>query len=289
MENFRIELPKIFSFQSTLHSHGWIDLPPFFFDPATGVLQYYYLDMTEREIAINIKYNGNHFLEIQSTADDLVFVKKIITRIFRLDADVSKLYRLAAKKPQHRWIITKAAGRLLCSGSLWEDMVKMICTTNCSWTMTRIMVTNLIKEISSGNAFPSPEMVSSCDEPYLREKVRLGYRSRYILELARDICTDRIDLNEIENWKNGENTLYRRLLQIKGIGPYAAGSLLKLLGHYRHPAPDSWSRKRFMQLYDLKNQPSDNDIINFYKRYGSWGGLIFWLEMTEEWYLKLPG
>ena len=122
----------------------------------------------------------------------------------------------------------------------------------------------------------------------MREKVRLGYRAPYILDLARDITSGTTNMKEIENWQEDEAALYKRLLKIKGIGPYAAGSMLKLLGYYSYPAPDSWSRKRFMLKYGYADPPTDNQIQTHYQRYGKWTGLVFWLDMTNDWHDQSP-
>lgn len=287
MEIIKIGVPEIFSFTSTIFSHGWVDLPPFEYDRQEGLLRYYILENPERETDMAIKFHRTNYLEIISANGLQGTIEKTVSRIFRLDSDYSEFYRLVEKIPKHSWIIEKAAGRLLCCGSLWEDMVKMICTTNCNWTMTRKMITNLVEKLSSGKSFPLPQMVAGRSEKFLREEVRLGYRSAYILKLARDIVSGAMDLNSFENSADNESDLYSRLLKIHGIGPYAAGNLLKLLGYYRHPAPDSWSRKKFMQIYGFKELPTDSDIIKHYEGYGAWAGLIFWLEMTEEWYANM--
>ena len=51
---------------------------------------------------------------------------------------------------------------------------------------------------------------------------------------------------------------HRRLMAIKGIGPYAAGNLLKLLGHYDHLSLDSWVRPKFAAVHGLKKVPHDS-------------------------------
>ena len=286
METFNLGLPHNFSFQSTVYSHGWIDLAPFAYDPDRRILAYHIIDPTGQTLQLAVEYSDDHSLQVQYDKGIRSYIKKVITRIFRLDEDLSGLYKLADESPQLRWIADKSVGRLLRSGSLWEDLIKMICTTNCSWVMTRNMITNLIIELSPGKAFPTPEMVAACDESFLRKKVKLGYRAPYISELAGNIIEERLDLEAIENWDGNDETLYRQLLQIKGIGPYAAGSLLKLLGFYRHPAPDSWSRKKFMQIFSLSEVPTDSEIEKHYQSYASWAGLVFWLEMTKDWYFR---
>src|SRR5881296_130475 len=47
------------------------------------------------------------------------------------------------------WIPKARAGRLLRSPSLFKDIVKMICTTNCSWSATQRMVQNLVQKLGT--------------------------------------------------------------------------------------------------------------------------------------------
>ena len=282
------ELPEVFSFRSAVFGHGWVDLQPFRYDPVKNLLNYSCQLSAGLETNLTIGYEPDHTLSVMYTQGSADEIRTIVRRVFRLKEVFSGLYHLTDKSKRLNWIKEKSAGRMLCCGSLWEDLVKMICTTNCNWAMTKIMVTNLIGQLSGNGVFPSPEMVAGCTETFLREKVRLGYRAPYVLNLARDITEGKADLTAIENWSGDDISLYKHLLSIKGIGPYAAGSLMKLIGRYRHPAPDSWSRKKFMQIYNLNEPPTDNDIEKKYNKYGKWAGLIFWLEVTREWYFIAP-
>ena len=110
MGKLRIELPKIFSFHNTLYSHGWIDLPPFMFDPAIGVLKYYYMDKPEREIEISLKYNSDHSLEVQSAPGDKNIVKKEIFG-FMINGFLRLIkYFLKSMEFFHVWCGISAAG-----------------------------------------------------------------------------------------------------------------------------------------------------------------------------------
>jgi hypothetical protein len=49
------------------------------------------------------------------------------------------------------------------------------------------------------------------------------------------------------------------------VGPYAAGNLLKLLGHYDYLAIDSWCRMKFFELHKGGRKVLDKTIEKFYK------------------------
>jgi hypothetical protein len=76
------------------------------------------------------------------------------------------------------------------------------------------------------------------------------------------------------------------VLSVKGIGEYAAGNIMKLLGRYDYLGLDSWVRKKFSELHRGGRKTSDTSIERHYKQFGKWKGLFFWLEMTKDWYTE---
>jgi 3-methyladenine DNA glycosylase/8-oxoguanine DNA glycosylase len=214
-----------------------------------------------------------------------------VRECFRLDEDFSEFYSEARKHKQYRWIPKMRVGRLLRAPTVFEDVVKMMCTTNCSWSLTETMVGNLTTKLgvavdASTFSFPPPEALASVNESYLRKEIRSGYRSPYLLELAENVAAGKLDL---ESWRTSTLTtdeLYKQVLSVKGIGAYAAGNILKLLGRYDYLGLDSWVRKQFAQLHRNGRKTKDAAIEKHYRPYGKWKGLLFWLEMTRHWHTK---
>jgi N-glycosylase/DNA lyase len=181
------------------------------------------------------------------------------------------------------------AGRMLRAPSVFEDVVKMICTTNCSWALTTIMVENLVGELGrpfddSHKSFPSPETLARTSEQFLRKTIRAGYRSPFLLEFAEKVANGKLN---VESWRSSElstGVLFKELRSIKGVGEYAAGNILKLLGRYDYLGLDSWVRGKYYELYHSGRKVSDRTIEQRYKAYSKWRGLFFWMEMTKDWY-----
>jgi len=71
---------------------------------------------------------------------------------------------------------------------------------------------------------------------------------------------------------------------VKGLGPYAAGNLLRLLGRCDYLALDTWVRQQFFKIHRKGRRVQDTAIERHYKKFGVWKGLFFWLEMTKEWH-----
>ena len=102
----------------------------------------------------------------------------------RMGESFDEFYAEAKRHPQYRWIAVKGAGRLLRCPTVFEDVVKMICTTNCSWALTEIMVDALVTKLGTNLhgdvfSFPAPEAIASHSESFLRKEIHCGYRAPY--------------------------------------------------------------------------------------------------------------
>ena len=249
---------------------------------------------------IQITSPDDKILKIQAVNDiselDKNQILDAVRRMFRLDEDYSEFYSLAEISPDFKWVYDYRAGRMLRCSSLWEDMVKMLCTTNCTWRLTQIMTENLVKKLGNKakiensdeeiKTFPDAETVALKNEVYLRNEIKMGYRAPYLLDFARAIVNGKIDLSDTENDQIPTPDLYKLLSNIKGFGDYAVSNLLKLLGRYDYLGADSWSRKKFSDKHFNGIKCDDKKIEEFYKEYGKWAGLFFWMDVSEDWYRK---
>ena len=95
-----------------------------------------------------------------------------------------------------------------------------------------------------------------------------------------------MNLELFENWHGDSKSLYIEIKKIKGFGDYAVSSLMKLLGRYDFMGFDSWNRKQFANTHKNRKSYSDEYITKFYKNFGKWAGLFFWLDVTKEWYFQ---
>ena len=221
---------------------------------------------------------------------DITALKKQVAVMLRLDESLESFYatlRRVAAGGEFDWVRKERAGRLLRSPELFEDVVKMICTTNCAWSATERMVENLVNKLGTRfdneyADFPTAKQLAGASEEFLVREIRTGYRSSYLLDLARSVASGQVDFSIWLTLK--EDELYKKILGIKGVGPYAAGNLMRLMGHYRHLALDSWCRPQYSKIYRNGRKVSDKTIIRHYGKYGEWSGLVLWLDLTREWF-----
>ena len=286
-----IATPREFSFKRTVISHGWCELLPFQIDREKWQLTRT-LDLVDsRPITITISATKRALLIKTSRRLSPKATKTVVADVrhmLRLDDNIEEFYRLLAEDSDFSWIPTQGAGRLLRSPTVFEDLVKMICTTNCSWALTDKMVTGLVenlgRESSQGQrTFPTPEAMALMPVKFYVNEVRAGYRSEYLKELADRVASGTLD---VESWfKSPLATvdLIKEMRGVKGVGPYAAENLLKLLGRYDGLALDSWTRARFFSIRNNGRKTTDKKIARYYSRFKEWRGLALWCDVTRDW------
>ena len=294
MNHSRISMrtPPRFRFWRTVQSHGWSSLAPFEIDRDTRSLGVALRVANGTVVHCSLR-GGPHAIIAALTSknplrnDERDEIRRQIAGILRVDDDLSEFYAESRRYRKYRWIATSGAGRLMRAGSVFEDAVKMMCTTNCSWSLTQAMVRNLSLELGDRlngfAAFPTASAIAQTTELFLRKKIRAGYRSPYLLEFARRVASGALD---VEGWRHsnlGTGDLYEQITSVKGMGPYAAGNLLRLLGRYDYLALDSWVRKQYYAKYHGGRKVRDETIERRYEPLGPWRGLFFWLDMTREW------
>lgn len=287
----QINLPDNFSFRHTVGSHGWYDLRPFEHERNSTTVHYVFPPTaTDSAVSVQIRErNGRLNITLSQEPVDKQRIKQGIRHILRLDDDLEDFYRTVSGDERLSWIGEVNAGRLLRSPNVWEDLVKTICTTNCSWALTRKMVENLVEKLgepaSDGrHAFPTAETMAGQTAEYYRDEIRAGYRSPYFAELAENVASGKLD---VESWIDSDlptAELKKELKKVKGVGDYAAENMLKLLGRFDGLALDSWLRGQFYKTHNNGRSCSDKKIEKFYSRFADWQGLVIWCDMTEQWF-----
>lgn len=286
-----IPTPPTFSFKRTAISHGWYDLPPFELNQETWALTRV-IDLGKgRPVTVAITASQRAVeVSVPRTVGPRAIEKitRDVRHMLRLDDDMTPFYNAVGHDPDFSWIARSGAGRLLRAATVFEDLVKMICTTNCSWALTDKMINCLVdtlgREAGGGRrTFPSPETMASMSEKFYRDQVRAGYRAPYLKELAERIVNGEL---EVESWLTSElptAELKRDMKRVKGVGDYAAENMLKLVGRYDGLALDSWVRGKFARMHNSARKTSDKKIQRYYSRFAEWQGLALWCDMTRDW------
>jgi N-glycosylase/DNA lyase len=275
-----LPLPPGFSFDAVVRSHGWYDLPPLCYDAARGLLSA--VVPGPRTLTFCARAGR---LEISGEGHDRSTLRRIAGRVFSLDVDLSAFDASLGEDPALRRALWRGGGRMLRAPTLFEDAVKMLLTTNCSWAATRGMVARLVALAGDGGAaFPGPKALARLSPRVLRDKVRCGYRAEALSRLAKRVDSGRLDLSAWEQRQRPANEVRDAILAEHGFGPYAAEGLLRILGRHEYLALDSWVRKQFRRLYRGPAKGVDRAIARRYARFGDFRGLALWLDLTREWH-----
>jgi N-glycosylase/DNA lyase len=286
-----INPPAAFSFKRTAISHGWSELPPFEIDLNSWTLTRVLDVGDQRPVTVTIsEADGAVKIETRSRLGKRAAARVAadVRHMLRLDDDMSPFYECMMREADFAWIADAGAGRLLRSPTVYEDLVKTICTTNCSWGLTKKMIQGLVDNLgretnNKRRNFPTAEAMAGESEKFYRDEVRAGYRAGYLKELAERVASGSLD---VESWLTSDLStaeLRKEMKRVKGVGDYAAENLLKLIGRYDCLALDSWVRSQFARTHNKGRATPDKKIEKYYSRFGEWRGLALWCDMTRSW------
>jgi 3-methyladenine DNA glycosylase/8-oxoguanine DNA glycosylase len=273
-------------FLRTIVSHGAAELPPNRVALAERTFETT-LAVPGGARTIRVAANGPT-LRIETIAGSLhPKLTEAVAHMFRLDEDLSAFYELV-REDDLSWCAL-GAGRMLRAPTVFEDVVKTICTTNTAWSGTRKMTAALVDNLGvqapgGGRTFPTPDAMAEADEGFYRDVVRAGYRGPYLRTLATEVAEGRLDLEHLNDPELPDEEVAERLLALPGVGPYAAAHvMLTSLGRYSRLVLDSWTRPTYVKLAGARGALKDVTIERRFKRYGEWAGLAFWLYLTRSW------
>jgi len=167
-----------------------------------------------------------------------------VRHVLSLDLDLTAFYAVAADDPDLTWVL-KGAGRMVRSPTVFEDVVKTICTTNTSWGGTTRMVNALVEYLGEkapaapargpyGRAFPTAAAMASAPAHFYKKVAGAGYRGAYLKALSIDVARGRVDLEALATTSRDDlpdDQVADQLQALPGVGPYAAAHIMLMLGY----------------------------------------------------------
>lgn len=284
----------------TIRSHGVVDLPPMRVDAASRALEATLPVEGSRPRRVRIAEGVplTALVEVSGRPPGTREAERllaVVRHVLRLDDDLSAFYAQAAEDPDLAWAV-RGAGRLVRSPTVFEEVVKTICTTNCAWSATERMVGALVANLGEpaegaqpegpyGRAFPTPAALAQAGPDFYRDVVRAGYRGAYLRSLAASVASGELDLEALGRASREElpdDQLAAALLALPGVGPYAASHVMIMLGRYSPLILDSWTRPTYARLTGGRPK-KDTTIARRFRPYGPYAGLAFWLFLTRDW------
>lgn len=273
------------SFARTIYSHGCASLAPASIE--TEPLRYRRaLRIGERVVDVVLSEENGHVVVTSDArlgrraASD---IESIVARMFRFDDDLSAFYAAVAGDERLQWAAS-GAGRMLSSPTVFEDVVKTICTTNCTWSST-IRMTRALVDLGEG-AFPDPALLARTPSRWFANVAKMGYRGPYVKKIAAGVAAGRLDFEALlARGAHSDEEVEEALLALPGVGPYAAAHVMQIAGRHRQLVLDSWTRPTYVRLAQRRSA-SDTTIRRAFARYGEYAGLAFWLFLTRSWVVE---
>lgn len=292
-----IEVPTDYVLWRDVCSYGYFLLEPNFWDPAGKTFRRVLtleddgarsksvtvtLTQAKRGAALNGKLDG------PVTKAQAIEVRRQIGRMLRLDEDAAHIRGF--HKLDARWK-KLGRGRLLRSPTLFEDVIKTVTSCNVTWPSTIGMNRRLCEHFGDMSAsglrgFPTALTVSRQRPATLRARCGVGYRDARIVELARMFAKGAlggVPVEAFEDPTTPDEKVREWLIELPGIGPYAAANIMQLLGRYGHLPLDTESVRHGRSVLAMKG-PSARIMKRVKAHFAPFGAHAFrayWFEMWE--------
>ncbi|MEM1099875.1 MAG: endonuclease III domain-containing protein [Planctomycetota bacterium] len=285
----KLDVPRGFSLKHAVASYGYFLLAPNYWDIHRQALGRPLHTGDGRVVRCVIRQVGNASGKpLEIVADRVVAraqhadLKQQVARMLRLDEDQRDWFRVCPEAKTSRF------ERMFRSPNLFEDMIKTITSCNVSWRNTITMNRRMCELVGDGG-FPTPAQLADFGETRLKEQCRVGYRAERIVRLAKNVDTGELDLAWFEDPQRTSDELFDALKAIHGIGPYAAGNIIHLIGKYDYLAIDTETYRHFCLHYDVKRPKTaagirklEKRIEKHYAAYAPFQFKAYWFELWRD-------
>ena len=305
MPTFTIKSPADFDLPRDVCSYGYFLLAPNHWDPATSTLWRVMSRRGGRAVLLAIRQKGaGGSLRVEASvslpARERAAVEAGLRRMLRLDESADRIAAFHAVDPRFRG---SGRGRLFRSPSLHEDIIKTVTSCNVTWPSTVKMNERLcevfgarcaVGEAWGAHAFPEAARLAKASPAALRARCRVGYRDARIVELSELMCTSRrhggLDAAWLEDPATPDQALFERLVELPGIGPYAAANIMQLLGRYGRLPLDTESVRHGRTVLGMKGTPASimKRVHRHFAPFGEHAFRSYWFELWE-WYESRHG
>ncbi|MCG3123019.1 MAG: hypothetical protein GIKADHBN_01427 [Phycisphaerales bacterium] len=286
MPTITLPAPADFVLHRDVCSYGYFLLAPNHWDPATRTFSRI-LDLDAGPVRVAITQPGGKGSALRiATSRPLAAVEKHaaraqVSRMLRLDEDRDHARRFHSLDPRFKKL---GRFRLFRSPTLFEDIIKTVTSCNVTWTSTILMNRRLCECFGRGGAFPTARRLARTAPALLRGRCSVGYRDQRIVELARLFATSRSTLAaRLEDPSIPDADIRETLLELPGIGPYAAANIMQLLGRYSHLPLDTESVRHGKTVLGYSGSPRQimKRVHEHFAPMGDQAFRSYWFELWE--------
>jgi 3-methyladenine DNA glycosylase/8-oxoguanine DNA glycosylase len=206
-----------------------------------------------------------------------------VHRMLNLGEETKTIRAFHALDPRFK---KEGRGRLMRSPTLFEDVIKTVTSCNVTWpntiTMNRKLCESYGRESASGKfAFPTAEVVAKLRPASLRARCSVGYRDARIVELAKMFVRGEIRQEWFEDLRTPDEEVFEALLELPGIGPYAAANIMQLLNRYSRLPLDTESVRHGKSVLGFKGTSKQimKKVHQHFEPFGEHKFRSYWFEL----------
>ncbi len=273
-------------------SYGYFLLAPNLWEPRTRTFTRV-LDLAGGAATVRIVQDGDakarRGAPLTAVADralarpERTEAKRQIARMLSLDEDAATIAAFHRADPRFR---RSGRGRVMRSPTLFEDVIKTVTSCNVTWPSTVNMNRRLCEvagraSASGLHAFPSARRLARMRPAALRARCSVGYRDQRIVDLARLFVSGEVDPAWLEDPATPDDAVHDAMLELPGIGPYAAANIMQLLGRYSRLPLDTESLRHARTLlgYAGPDRAVMKKLHAHYEPFGAHKFRSYWFEL----------
>jgi 3-methyladenine DNA glycosylase/8-oxoguanine DNA glycosylase len=297
MPRFTLPTPRDYTLRRDVCSYGYFLLSPNRWDVGRRVIGRV-LSLGDRPVYAEISQNGPRGTPLTVITSRSLGkparrqAEAQLTRMLRLDEDTPLIRAFHKVDPRFK---RAGRGRLFRSASLFEDVIKTVTSCNVTWPNTVQMNVRLCEALGDRvefrgvmhYGFPRAEKVARTRPQVLRARCRVGYRDARIVELARlftlPVSRGGIDEAWLTSPQTADDDVFRALVDLPGIGPYAAANIMQLMGRYGRLPLDTESVRHGRTLLGFAGTPAQvmKKVHSHFAPFGAHAFRSYWFELWD--------
>ena len=143
-------------FRRTALSHGLTSVVPFAVDEGGHALRAVVRLLERSPRVVELRSGSANACQVSVGGSSLDAgerraLETVLERMLALDTDLTAFYELSATDPLLSWA-PAGAGRIVRSQTVFEDVIRTICTTNCAFSATRRMIKAAVEGSQNGQS-----------------------------------------------------------------------------------------------------------------------------------------
>lgn len=197
-------------------------------------------------------------VELNTTIEEF---EKIWRDYFDLDRNYASMIEELSFEETLKDAVEYGRGIRILNQDPFETIISFIISQNSNITRIKKAVNFIADKYGekideTHSRFPTPEELAKASVEDLREKARVGYRDRYIVESAKMISNGMLDMELLRT--ADIETARKELMKLPGVGPKVCDCILLFAFKRSESFPvDVWIKRVMEELYLGKATPKN--------------------------------